>query len=64
LRASRHFDSAEFRHPDVQNKQVRMLLFAEPHRLKTVRRLGDDRHPGGFEQPTQAAPDDTVIVSQ
>ena len=59
-----HFDAAEFRHRNVQDQQIRMLLLAQSYGFEAVGRFRDDGDTGGFEQSAQSSPDDAVIVSQ
>ena len=50
LRPRRDFNAGEFRHADVQDHQIRMVLLREPDRLQAVGGLGDHGNAGRFEQ--------------
>ena len=64
LCARRHLDAAQFRHRNVQNQQIGVLLLAESDGFEAVRRLCDNGDVGGLEQSPQAPADDGVIVSE
>ena len=43
LRSRRDLDAAQFRHADVEDDDVGLVLLAQPHGLQPVAGFGDDR---------------------
>ena len=65
LRPRRDLDAVQLRHADVEDQHVGLVFVAQPQRVESVGRLADDRDARlGLQQAAQAAPDDSVVVSQ
>jgi len=64
LRSGGDLDSVEFRHADIEDEQIRPMLFGQANGFETVRCLRHDRLTRLLQQAPQSSAHDAMIISQ
>jgi hypothetical protein len=64
LRSGGDFDSIQSGHSNVENHEVGMMLFHQPHGLKTIRGFSHDCEVSFFQQAPQPSTHNAVIIRE
>ena len=54
----------EQHHANIENDEIGMMLFHQPHGLEAIRGFGHDRDVGFFQQAPQPSTHDAVIIRE